>query len=331
MASSKHLRQIFQIAQTGDKESFKRVAEEVISEERAKQHHLLANDLEKILYSKAPESAPLKILKQEVPADKEKGLPLLNVQVASRSMDDIVLSDENRSIIDEILLEHNREDLLKTHGLKPADRILFYGPPGCGKTVTAEAFAFELELPLAILRVDSIVSSFLGETSSNLRKVFDFIQKNRMVVLFDEFDALGRERSDTSEHGEIKRVVNALLQMFDGYRGESILIAATNHETNLDSAVWRRFEEILSFGLPNLEHIKKLLELKLKGVRRNLHVEIEDLAKQFKGMSHADIERIIRRAIKEMILQGKEFLEDRQIETSLSREEARKKRIQEHK
>jgi SpoVK/Ycf46/Vps4 family AAA+-type ATPase len=330
MASSKHLRQIFQTAQTGDKESFQRIAEEVIKEERAKQHHLLANDLERILYGKAPEAAPLKLLKQDVPEDKEKGLPLLNVLVPTRSMDDIILSDENRSIVDELLLEHNRGDVLKTHGLKPADRILFYGPPGCGKTVTAEVFAYELELPFAILRVDSIVSSYLGETSGNLRKVFDFIQKNRMVVLFDEFDALGRERSDTSEHGEIKRVVNALLQMFDGYRGESILIAATNHETNLDSAVWRRFEEVLSFGLPNLEQIKKLLELKLKGVRRNLHIETEELSKRFKGMSHADIERIIRRAIKEMVLQGKEFLEDRQIETSLSWEEARKKRIQEH-
>jgi len=116
-----------------------------------------------------------------------------------------------------------------------------------------------------------------------------------------------------------------------GIRGESILIAATNHEANLDSAVWRRFEEILSFNLPNTEQIKKLLELKLKGVRRNLHTETDELSKKFKGLSHADIERIIRRAIKEMILQGKEFLEDRQIETSYSREEARKFRIQEHK
>ncbi|MES0492006.1 MAG: ATP-binding protein [Leptospirales bacterium] len=331
MASSKLLRQIFQFGTNGDQDSFKGTAEEIIRSERAKQHHLLANDLERILYGSEPKAPSLRVLKMDVPEDAEKGLPLLHVIVPSRSMDDIVLSDENRSVMDEILQEHNRGDILKLHGLQPTDRILFYGPPGCGKTITAEAFAFELERPLAILRIDSIVSSYLGETSSNLRKVFDFIEKKRMVVLFDEFDAIGRERADTSEHGEIKRVVNALLQIFDGYSGESILIAATNHETNLDSAVWRRFEEILSFKLPNREQIKKLLELKLKGVRRDLHVEIDELSKCFKGMSHADIERVIRRGIKEMILQGKEFLEDRHIQTSLAREDARKDRIQEHK
>jgi len=223
MATSKHLRQIIQFGSSGDQDSFKRIAEEIIRDERAKQHHLLANDLERILYGTEPQKAPLQLLKLDVPEDKEKGLPLLHIIMPSRSLDDIVLSDENRSVIDEILLEHNRGDILKLHGLKPADRLLFYGPPGCGKTITAEAFAFELELPLAILRIDSIVSSFLGETSSNLRKVFDFIQKNRMVVLFDEFDALGRERSDTSEHGEIKRVVNALLQIFDGYQGRKYI------------------------------------------------------------------------------------------------------------
>lgn len=328
MASSKQLRKIFQFGSSGDQDSFRNVAEEIIREERAKQHHLLANDLERILYGTEPKTYSPRLLKLEIPEDKEKGLPLLHVIEPTRSLDDIVLSDENRSALDEILLEHNKVDVLRLHGMKPADRLLFYGPPGCGKTVTAEALAYELELPLAILRIDSIVSSFLGETSTNLRKVFDFIQKNKMVVLFDEFDALGRERGDTSEHGEIKRVVNALLQIFDSYRGESLLIAATNHETNLDTAVWRRFEEILSFGHPNIEQIKNLLEIKLSGVRRNLGVGIEELALKFKGLSHADIERIIRRSIKEMIIQGKEFLEDRHIETSLAREEARKRRIQ---
>jgi len=329
MPTAKHLRLLFKSVSTGDKETFNRVAEEIINEERAKQHHLLANDLERILYGKESDVNSLKVLNNNVPLDKERGIPLLSISIPSRSINDIVLSDENRSLIDEILLEQNRKEILTTYGMKPADKILFYGPPGCGKTVTAEALAFELELPLAILRIDSIVSSYLGETSANLRSIFDYIKNNRMVVLFDEFDALGRERSDTSEHGEIKRVVNALLQMFDGYKGDSILIAATNHELNLDTAVWRRFEEVLSFTMPNLEQIKKLLDLKLKGVRRNLISDTSELATRFKGISHADIERIIRRAIKEMILQGKEFLEDRQIDSSLLREDARKRRIQE--
>ncbi|MBP9165138.1 MAG: AAA family ATPase, partial [Leptospiraceae bacterium] len=191
--------------------------------------------------------------------------------------------------------------------------------------------AFELELPFVVIRIDSIVSSFLGETSANLRKVFDYIHKNRMVVLFDEFDALGRERSDTSEHGEIKRVVNALLQMFDNYKGNSILIAATNHEATLDSAVWRRFEEVLEFNLPDNNQIKKLLEMKLRGVRRNFKKEIQLIAPYFKQMSHADIERIIRRAIKDMILQGREFLEDKDIDNSLLNEKSRNRNSKKRK
>ncbi|MBE7413249.1 MAG: ATP-binding protein [Leptospiraceae bacterium] len=257
MASSKHLRQIFQFAKIGNEDAFKKVAEEIIQEEREKQHHLLANDLEEILYGKVSKVLPFQILKEEIPLDKEKNLPLLTVSTASKSLNDIVLFEQNLNVIERILLESRKVEVLKSYGLKPIDKILFYGPPGCGKTVTAEAIAFELELPFVVIRLDSIVSSFLGETSSNLRRVFDFINKNRMVVLFDEFDALGRERSDSSEHGEIKRVVNALLQMFDSYKGNSILIAATNHESDLDSAVWRRFEEVLIFNLPDNNQIKR--------------------------------------------------------------------------
>lgn len=327
MPSAKQLRQVFQTATSGDAESFQQIAEEIIRDERAKQHHLLANDLERILYGKPLAVGTVRQLKLNVPTDKERGLPLLSVYTPTRSLDDIVLSDENLSIVEEILLEHSRREILQSHGLQAADRLLFYGPPGCGKTVTAEVIAYELELPLAILRIDSIVSSFLGETAANLRSVFDYLQASKMVVLFDEFDALGRERADQSEHGEIKRLVNSLLQMLDAFKGSGLLIAATNHEGTLDSAVWRRFEEVLSFELPNLEQIKKFLELKFRGVRRNLLRDIPEWAKRFNGMSHADIERIIRRAIKEMVLQNKEFLEDKHLEASLKREDRRQRKI----
>ncbi len=323
MASSKHLRQIFQFAKSGDNDSFEKVAVEIIQEEREKQHHLLANDLEEILYGKVSKVISFNLLKEDIPTDKEKSLPLLTVYTPTRSINDIVLSSENVFQIERILLENRKSEVLKSYGLKSIDKILFYGPPGSGKTISAEAIAYELELPFVVIRIDSIVSSFLGETSSNLRKIFDYIQKNRMVVLFDEFDSIGRERSDTSEHGEIKRVVNALLQMFDTYNGNSILIAATNHEKNLDSAVWRRFEEVLYFSLPDNNQIMKLLEMKLRGVRRNLKKEIPSLAILFKQMSHADIERIIRRAIKNMILESREFLEDQDILNSISKEKSR--------
>ncbi|MFO7971928.1 MAG: AAA family ATPase, partial [Desulfobacterales bacterium] len=171
------------------------------------------------------------------------------------------MSDENSSLIEEILKELHKSEVLKSYGLYPVDRLLFCGPPGCGKTLTAEVVASELGLPFSIVRIDSVVSSYLGETASNLRQVFDFISSISMVVLFDEFDALGKERDDASDHGELKRVVNAFIQMLDGYGGKSLLIAATNHDHILDSAVWRRFDEVLIFDLPNIEHLRRLISI----------------------------------------------------------------------
>lgn len=328
MASGALLRQLIKSGSEGDSEAFRRVSEKIIQEERDKQHHLLANDLEKILYGRRNSTEQAKrFVFSKLPEDKERGLALLQIKEPLRKIDDVILSDENRSLLDEILEEHHRVELLKSHGLFPSDRLLFCGPPGCGKTLSAEIVAGELGLPLAIVRIDSVVSSYLGETAANLRKVFDFITTVPMVVLFDEFDALAKERADSSEHGELKRVVNAFLQMLDAYDGKSLLIAATNHEGILDSAIWRRFDEVLVFEAPNLEQLKRLLAVKLRGVRREFDINNGKIPGLFKGMSHAGVERVLRRAIKEMVLSGKEFLTERHLQSALRREDARRNRL----
>jgi SpoVK/Ycf46/Vps4 family AAA+-type ATPase len=328
MASGALLRQLIKTGAEGDSEAFRRVSEKVIQEEREKQHHLLANDLEKILYGRRSFSEPnSRLVFAKLPEDQERGLPLLQVKEPLRRIDDAVLSDENRSLLEEILNEHHRVEILKSHGLFPADRLLFCGPPGCGKTLSAEIVASELGLPLAIVRIDSVVSSYLGETAANLRKVFDFIDAMPMVVLFDEFDALAKDRADVAEHGELKRVVNAFLQLLDAYNGKSLLIAATNHEGILDSAIWRRFDEVLAFEPPNLEQLKRLLSVKLSGVRREFQIDTGKVPGLFKGMSHADVERVLRRAIKDMVLSGKEFLSERHILSAIRREDARSNRV----
>ncbi|MBE0437841.1 MAG: AAA family ATPase, partial [Methylomicrobium sp.] len=173
MASGALLRQLIKSGSEGDSDSFRRVSEKIIQEERDKQHHLLANDLEKILYGRRSSSEQAKrFVFSKLPEDKERGLALLQIKDPLRRIDDVVLSDENRSLLDEILEEHHRVEILKSHGLFPSDRLLFCGPPGCGKTLSAEIVAAELSLPLAIVRIDSVVSSYLGETAANLRKVF---------------------------------------------------------------------------------------------------------------------------------------------------------------
>jgi SpoVK/Ycf46/Vps4 family AAA+-type ATPase len=324
VAEGRVLRILLKAGAEGDTESFRRAAEEVIRDERAKKHHLLANDLERILYGETASSKSARELRplRELPRD-ERGLDLLVVRAPVRDLQDIVLSDEVRSALDEVILEQSRSEVLASHGLKPAGRLLLCGPPGCGKTSAAEVLATELGLELAVVRFDAVVSSFLGETAANLRKVFDFLARERVVALFDEFDAIGKEREDASEHGELKRVVNSFLQMLDGYRGRSLIVAATNHERMLDRALWRRFDDVLLFERPNTEQLKELLMTKFRGVRHELPISSREFLSRFRGFSHADVERVVIRAIKLMILKGREFVTPDLIDEALRREEKR--------
>ncbi len=322
MANGKILRQLIKAGASGNSEAFLSASEAVIQDERQKQHHLLANDLEKILYGEhlKPVQQSSRNVLPAPPVDKERGLPLLDIRQAQRPLEEMVLPDASLEAIEELLEEHRRADVLRSYGMKPSGKVIFYGPPGCGKTLAAEVVAFELDLPLAIVRLDALVSSFLGETAANLRKIFDFIAEHPMVALFDEFDAIGKERSDSSEHGELRRVVNAVLQMMDAYQGKSLILAATNHEHILDSAIWRRFDETITFPLPGSHQIQQILLLKLRGVRRQFELDDKTLLDLFSKQSGADVERIVRRAVKRMILRGQEFLNVKDLKQAAARE-----------
>lgn len=322
MSSGKTLRQLIKAGAAGDLDAFRQVSTEVIREERLKQHHLLANDLEQILYRQSTPHATsnLSRLMPAIPTDKERGLPLLDIRQPHRSLEELILPHLTQTAIDELLEEHRRHDVLRSYGMRASGKILFFGPPGCGKTLAAEVIACELDLPLAIVRLDALVSSYLGETAANLRKVFDFIAQYPLVALFDEFDALGKERADNAEHGELRRVVNAVLQMMDAYQGKGLIIAATNHEQILDSAVWRRFDDTLEFPLPTPELLPQVLKLKLRGVRRQFEIDESEATTLFIGMSPADIERVARRAIKRMILRNQEFLTLKDLAVAKERE-----------
>lgn len=332
MANGRLLRQLAKTGAEGDVPAFLQAFQEVIKEEREKQHHQLANDLEKILKGKIKnEPIPLRRYIDAPPTDRDGGMPLCEVREPERTLDEMVLSEENADQLEKLMREYFKEDLLRSHNLRPSSRLLFYGPPGCGKSVTAEVLAKELGRPLVIVRIDAVVTSLLGETASNMRKIFDYISTNTVVALFDEFDAFSKERSDASEHGELKRVVNTLLQMMDDYKGKSLIIATTNHESMLDMAIWRRFEDVLFFDYPTVDQIASLIKLRLRTVRKGFSQDLTDVATLFLGLSYADIERILLRAVKNMILRGEETLELTHIKTSLDQDRARMNRMRKGK
>jgi len=293
----------------GDDAGFRSAAWEVVQQERQLNHTVLANDLERILSEAngSPKAAKtffttLSTGNGVLPKDKDKNACLIEVTDPDRELDDLVLSAPVRAGIERVLRERRSSELLRSHGVKPVQKLLLCGPPGCGKTVTAEALAHALYVPLATVRFDAVVSSYLGETAGNLRKVFDFARIRPVLLFFDEFDAIGKHRTASDEHGELKRVVNSFLQLLDGFHSETLTVAATNHQGLLDAALWRRFDDILMFSTPAAEEIEALLCRHFRQFTVVSSVNLRTISKGLVGFSHADIERIAQESIKETIL-----------------------------
>ena len=292
-----------------DNDAFRETALKLVAEERLKNHRLLADDLERIVMNdrrRTPDVfSPHRIAS---PKDRERGVDLVEVSESTLGWGRIVLPSAALALLEEVAFEHLRADVLAASGLAPRGRLLFYGPPGCGKTLAAHVMAGVLSRPLVTVRFDAIVSSLLGETASNLRAVFDFVSCGEWVVLFDEFDAIGKDRDNAFEHGELKRVVNTLLQLMDAFRGNSVLIAATNHEGLLDSAVWRRFDLLIPFGLPGPQDRILLLRHYLASFDTQ-GLRIENLARQLAQASGGDIERVAQSAARQAVLDGRKHIQ----------------------
>lgn len=257
-------------------------------------------------------------------ASNSKLHDLIEVVHPQATRHDVILDAVNVRTFVELLEEFRRGDTLRRHGLPLRQRLLFCGPPGCGKTLSAEAFANELGVELLIIRLDAVVSSFLGETAANLRTVIEAAERRACVLFFDEFDALARARTDVQEHGEIRRVVNSLLMLFDRFRGRGYLIASTNLEASLDNAIWRRFDEIVMFEPPSVARIRKMLSLKTKNFIAGF--DIHAYAKELEGFSYAEVERVCIGGIKKAVMAGRKRIAEEDFLTSL-REERRRQNI----
>jgi SpoVK/Ycf46/Vps4 family AAA+-type ATPase len=229
-------------------------------------------------------------------------LDLLHLRDPFLSLEDLQLPKEREELLAELQLELRKEDFLVRNGVAPRRTLLFTGPPGCGKSATAEALASELGREFAIVNLSTVVSSFLGDTAKNLSSIFEAAASEPWVVLFDEFDAIGKERAERTDHGELKRVVTAFLQQLDNFCGPSILVAATNHPALVDLAVWRRFSIVLEFEPPSVHELRALVRLKLRSIKRETGFNFEAAASACKGLTQADVTRVVEDAYRSHLL-----------------------------
>ncbi|WP_316558433.1 ATP-binding protein [Methanimicrococcus hongohii] len=252
--------------------------------------------------------SPMGITKEaNLPIDLESRIEMVDVICPNDNDIEVILSKLNKEKFQSFILNRKNADKLNSAGIDVSNTLLLYGPPGCGKSKCAYLIAKELELPLVVARLDSLISSYLGTTAKNIRTLFEYAQKTPCVLFLDEFDAIAKARDDNNELGELKRVVNSLLQNVDSMSKDSLLIAATNHETLLDSAVWRRFDYKIEINLPEPETIIELIDLFTKNNIEFNFKEKKEFSILFNGLSGSDIEEIIKKAIRNSILNDSSF------------------------
>jgi predicted AAA+ superfamily ATPase len=287
MARADLLLDVVRAGARGDQPLFRKALEALVAEERAKQHHVLADRLASHLQQNGGNTQP-----QPLPLRRNgQTLGLYFDVEPRRRLADLILPDVVVGACKELIEEHNRADLLRAHNLEPRHRVLVAGPPGNGKTSLAEALASELAAPLLVVRYESVIASYLGETAVRLSRLFEQVRTQRCVLFFDEFDVVGKERGDIHETGEIKRVVSSLLLQVDALPSYVVVVTATNHPELLDRAVWRRFQLRLQLPPPSPSQIHEWFKRFEERLGFSLGAACGTMAKRLRGLSFAEIEQ----------------------------------------
>lgn len=299
MAQADLLVSLVKSATSGDQLAMRKVAENLIQEEKNKGHRVLADRLTKALRPDTLKPVGTDTINQNGRDGRYKNL--IYETIPERSLSTLVLPDKINDQIKEVVEEQHRSELLHAHNLRARNRLLFAGPPGNGKTTLAEALAYELMYPLLVVRYETLVGSYLGETAGRLKHLFDYAKTQRCVLFFDEFETLGKERGDIHETGEIKRVVSSLLLQIDDLPDYVVIVAASNHSELLDRAVWRRFQVRIELPLPTRVQLTRLIESISKRCQIKFGYATETLAKHMKGLNFAEVEEfclsVVRRAV----------------------------------
>lgn len=312
-ATGQHIAAMVRSHAAGDDASFYSVALQVAAREAKAGHHVLANEIKKAVDA-SREREPLgKITTLAQP--RGELAELVEATYPDVRLRQLVASSELVSQITQVLAEQRQRKNLLDHGFAPAHRLLLEGPPGTGKTMTAAVLATELEVPMVTVRLDSLLSKFMGETASKLRLVFDSVAQRRAVYLFDEFDALGADRSG-NDVGEARRILNSFLVFLEEAGTESLVLAATNHRAILDKALFRRFDAVLTYSLPDARQATTVMKARLGTLATG--TSMAKLGEYTTGLSHADLVKAAETAAKTVLMRGETQIHREDLITALN-------------
>jgi SpoVK/Ycf46/Vps4 family AAA+-type ATPase len=309
MSTARHIIALLRSHIEGDEAQFMAVAMQAAAQEARRGHTKIAQELRELIDdAKAKRSAVGR--KGTIPLTQPRGdlANLLSVIYPDLRLANMVLTDEVADRLRRVLREQKQQSKLRSHGLLPRRKLLLIGPSGSGKTMTAAALAGELKLPLFTIRLEGVLTKFLGETAAKLRLVFDAMAQTRGVYFFDEFDAIGSRRSAGNDVGEIRRVLNSFLQFLEQDESEGLVVAATNHSELLDPALFRRFDDVIEYTLPGAEVAVGIMQARLATFDTSA-VDWETVAGVASGMSQADVARAADEAAKTAILERKPHID----------------------
>ena len=305
MASSNQLKALLKSYMDGDDQRFYSVAMQIAAHEAKIGHGKLAEELREMVDAAKKKAKS----KSPIPISRPKGelINLLTVSYPAIRLGQMVLSDLLTGQLERIVREQRHAQVILSHGLSPRRKLLLIGPPGTGKTMSASVLAGELGLPLFQVRMDALITKYMGETAAKLRQIFETTGQTRGVYLFDEFDTIGSQRGISNDVGEIRRVLNSFLQMIEQDASHSIILAATNHPEILDYALFRRFDDVLQYTLPDKNQIAHLLQSRLAHKMADT-ASWDELSEISSGLSYAEITRAADEALKTVLIQKRDHI-----------------------
>jgi len=314
MASADQLKALLKSHIEGDDQRFFSVAMQVAAQEAKLGHGKLAEELRFLVDDAKRRQGS----GQPTPISRPRGelANLLSVSYPKARLNDMVLDKSLEQQIQRIIREQRHATRILAHGLSPRRKLLLMGPPGTGKTLTASVLASELGIPLFQVRLDGLITKFMGETAAKLRQIFDATGQTRGIYFFDEFDAIGSQRGLTNDVGEIRRVLNSFLQMIEQDQSHSLIIAATNHADILDHALFRRFDDVLHYALPHDVQIAALLLARLHQYSAK-GISWKRLSESAAGLSYAEITRVAEEVLKEVLIQDRQSVTEMDIRKAL--------------